>query len=985
MSLVDDYLKYQDKYQKKYGLTTLVFMQVGSFYEAYSTKEKGYNLIEIADLCNIICTKKDKKKEDSPSMLGFPTISLQKYLKILLDEGLTVVVIDQVTPAPNPKREVTGIYSSGTYIDDCKTPDSNNIIGLYFDDDTAEGSASCIGIVCIDLTTGKTIVHQTMSSHTDKKYAMDETNRFIINNSPTEVIIYRKSKNQNLFPWIISQLDIDRKKIHLMDIGNDFLKVSYQNEFLKKVYKQNNCDENVMLSTIEYLDMERMLHAVMALVLTLDYAYQHNNNILTNISKPFILEDDKHMIIGNDAVYQLNIIGYNDTLNTAFKGKYKSIFDVVNKTSTAMGKRYLKSRICSPIMDEETLNKNYELIGDLMKEKFYEKIQVHLKCIMDIERYHRKISLGILHPYEFVNLLSSYSEIIKIMELLSLKDLYSFMHLPEAGALKDLISECSIFNMEEMKKYHLDDIQTSLFTHGAFPELDEIQQEIEKSIFFIDESARILSSFIAGHVVARPLWTNGLDDKIKVKKTEKDGYFLSITKLRAKTLIANLKEMEIMGIKTKPGDIKIKELDKGNSKITFPGLDRHSDLINKNKTKVVSETKKYYLSFLDIFYESKDYLNNLVDFVSYFDYVVSNTRVAVEYNYCKPRISSICDSDQQLTEVEPDVAKSFVEAKKLRHPLIERIIDVEYIPHDISLGKGSIDGMLIYGINSAGKSSLMKSVGVSLIMAQCGMYVPAESFNFKPYKSLYARISSNDNLFRGLSSFAIELTEIDSILKRATKNTLVIGDEVCKSTETISAHSLVAATLVFLSRVKASFIFATHLHDISKIKLMKELTNIRSYHLSVVYDESTKKLIFDRILKEGQGDSVYGITVAKFFIQNNDFMKLTNDICHDLNDSENSFVSTRRSRYNASLIVDECLICHAKDSQNFSYLDTHHINFQKNCENGFVTEKPHIPIHSLCNLVTLCKKCHKEVHNGTLDIKGYIQTSNGRELEFEKK
>jgi DNA mismatch repair protein MutS len=482
-------------------------------------------------------------------------------------------------------------------------------------------------------------------------------------------------------------------------------------------------------------------------------------------------------------------------------------------------------------------------------------------------------------------------------------------------------------------------------------------KKLIKVFFFIEESARIFSSFI-----------DNLEDKIKAKKTEKDGYFLSVTKLRAKTLVANIKEIEIKGTKIKPNEIKIRELDKGNSKITFFELDKHSDLINKNKTKVISEAKRYYLSFLDIFYESKDYLDSLVSFISYFDYVVSNVRVAVEYNYCKPKILSNYEG------------KSFMEATKLRHPLIERIIDLEYIPHDISLGKDSVDGMLIYGINSAGKSSLMKSVGVSLIMAQCGMYVPAETFNFKPYKSLYARISSSDNLFKGLSSFAIELTEIDSILKRATPNTLVIGDEVCKSTETTSAHSLVAATLIFLSRIKSSFIFATHLHDISKIKLIKELTNIKSYHLSVIYDELTKKLIFDRILKEGQGDSVYGITVAKFFIQNNDFMKLTNDICHDLNDSTNLLVSTRKSRYNASLVVDECLICHAKDSQNFSYLDTHHINFQKNCENGFVVEKPHIPVHSLCNLVVLCKKCHQEVHNGTIAIKGYIQTSKGREL-----
>lgn len=932
MSLVDDYLRYQDTYQKQYGPMTIVFMQVGSFYEAYSTKIKGYNLTEIADLCNVICTKKDKKKEDSPSMLGFPTVSLQKYLKILMDEGLTIVIIDQVTPAPNPKREVTGIFSSGTYIEECKNSDSNNIIGLYFEEESH--NLLCIGMVCIDLTTGKTIVHQALSSDVDKKFAIDECNRFIVTNIPTEILVYKKSSGTD-----ISLLECDKKKLYIMDILPDFMKISFQNTFLNKVYKHND-----MLSTIEYLDMERMLYSVTALVLTMDYAYQHNNNILKNMSKPIILEDNTHMKLGNDDVFQLNIIS-----NDSNKGKFKSVFDIVNKTCTAMGKRYLKSMLCAPILDEDHLNSSYDIVEDLIKDKFYEKIQVHLKAIMDIERYHRKISLNTLNPQEFYNLLSSYSEILSIFKLVNSK-----YDTPDIKVLEELISKCDVFNLEEMKKYHLNDIQECFFKPGAYPELDALQEEINHSMNFMEESAKLLSGLIDGKG----------EDKIKVKRNEKDGYFLSVTKLRAKAVSSNMKKITILDIVIMPSDIKIKELDKGNSKITFDAFDLHSDMILKNKDKIIAETKRLYLSFLESFYESKDFLEDLVNFVSYFDYFVSNAKVATEYNYCKPNIISTKDN------------KSCVDAIGLRHPLIEKIIEVEYIPHNICLGKcDSLDGMLIYGINSSGKSSLMKSVGISLIMAQCGMYVPANVFNYKPYKSLYARISSNDNLFRGLSSFAVELTEIDSILKRADSNTLVIGDEVCNSTETVSAHSLVAAVLITLSKLRSSFIFATHLHDISKIKYIQEITNIKSYHLSVAYNESTGKLVFDRILKEGQGDSVYGITVAKFFIKNNEFMKLTNDICNDLRDEENTLISVKKSRYNAKHLVDECFICQTKED-----LNTHHINFQKDCKDGFVITKPHLPMNSVSNLVTLCRKCHHDVHTNNVDIKGYILTSHGKEL-----
>src|SRR3990170_6803133 len=116
--------------------------------------------------------------------------------------------------------------------------------------------------------------------------------------------------------------------------------------------------------------------------------------------------------------------------------------------------------------------------------------------------------------------------------------------------------------------------------------------------------------------------------------------------------------------------------------------------------------------------------------------------------------------------------------------------------------------MLVYGVNSCGKSSLMKAIGIAVVMAQAGMYVPAQSFDYKPYKFILTRILGNDNLFKGLSSFAVEMAELRSILKRANKNSLVLGDEICHGTETVSAVSIVASAILHLSDRNSSFIFA---------------------------------------------------------------------------------------------------------------------------------------------------------------------------------
>ncbi|MFN9955062.1 MAG: MutS-related protein, partial [bacterium] len=121
----------------------------------------------------------------------------------------------------------------------------------------------------------------------------------------------------------------------------------------------------------------------------------------------------------------------------------------------------------------------------------------------------------------------------------------------------------------------------------------------------------------------------------------------------------------------------------------------------------------------------------------------------------------------------------------LRHPIIERLItNVEYIGNDISLNQ---NGILLYGINASGKSSLMKALGLAIIMVQSGMYVPATSFEFSPYHHIFTRICGNDDIYRGMSSFVVEMSELRNILQRADERSLVIGDEICCGTEAISA------------------------------------------------------------------------------------------------------------------------------------------------------------------------------------------------------
>ena len=196
--------------------------------------------------------------------------------------------------------------------------------------------------------------------------------------------------------------------------------------------------------------------------------------------------------------------------------------------------------------------------------------------------------------------------------------------------------------------------------------------------------------------------------------------------------------------------------------------------------------------------------------------------------------------------------------------------------------KSGVDGILLYGTNAVGKTSFIRSLGISLIMAQSGLFVPCSEFIYMPYTYIFTRILGNDNIFKGLSTFAVEMSELRTILRLADKNSLVLGDELCAGTESISAQALVASGIQWLSTRNAKFIFATHLHELVHLESIKSLDNVKAFHLSVDYDSKEDVLIYDRTLKEGSGDKIYGILVAKYIIDNKQFIEDTIDMVLDI-------------------------------------------------------------------------------------------------------
>ena len=871
-----------------------------------------------------------------------------------------------------------------------------------------------IGLTLVDVNTGTNMLHEFYSNLCDERFGLDELVRIMQIFRSTEIVIYYhpiEFNNDNI-KKIKSYLELDKYKNYHFYVyhnkkGNDQLnllsentfKINYQNNYLSEIFDfaNNQLMPNGKKSAIEILNLEKKSYATISLLIILKYIGEHNILLLKNLTYPEIYLYDKHLILGNNAIEQLNIIDSNSL--QIYNNKFQSLFDVVNKTSTPMGKRFLKENLLNPISQEnkKMIIKRYNIIDLLLKEKLFKKIQIELKNIYDVERLHRRMAMGIIAPYEFYRLDLFYQSTTKIISLIKNNDIFTDMLTK--NTVKDFLTYQINYNkeyeFEELKNYsNFNEINKSFFKKGIHENIDKIQNKIDSVWTIIDS----VMNYFMGLISSKCKKTK--QDTLKIESNDKEGYFLTINKSNETILKTELKNgKEILkiylsvgkNIEVKKDDITFKKLLKGRTKIFIAPLVEQTINLSEQKDKMTKLIKKKFTaSMVQYYINNKILMHKISKFIAEIDFLVSGAAVADEYYYCKPSIPS--------TKNIP----SYFRANSLRHAIIERLCDeTEYVPNNIELGnvplstKSASDsdsfqkknGVLLFGLNWAGKSSLMKSIGIAIILAQIGYYVPAQEFVYEPYMALYARITGNDNIFKGLSSFALEMTELDAILMRTETqgtSTLVIGDEVCRGTEDISGRAIVASALISLSECNSSFIFSSHLHDIQNIKEVKNLKNLRLFYLRAEYDEEKDCLIFNRKLIPGSGPSVYGLMVAKYLIKNIKFINKAEIIKNQLMNKDKINIPIKTSNYNKKLLVKYCNICrYYPKTDCHKELESHHINFQKNClENGKIKEKQYLNKNKLYNLVVLCRKCHSKVHNGEIMIKGYSDTSIGPLLDY---
>ena len=308
--------------------------------------------------------------------------------------------------------------------------------------------------------------------------------------------------------------------------------------------------------------------------------------------------------------------------------------------------------------------------------------------------------------------------------------------------------------------------------------------------------------------------------------------------------------------------------------------------------------------------------------------------------------------------------------KQVRHPLVEAAASrISYVTHDVSLNRET-KGWLVYGMNASGKSTLMKATGLCVLLAQAGCFVPAKEMTLCPFQAVYTRILNQDNLFAGLSSFAVEMSELRDILRNANAHTLVLGDELCSGTESTSAQALVASGIQWLSKKQSNFIFATHLHDLP-MHLDVNALGVCVWHLHVDYDPVTKKLIYDRTLRPGNGSSLYGLEVARAMDLPFEFMENAVRFRQAITAATRQ-EDAKASAWNSEVVRRNCEVCGQTTD-----LEVHHLEARETAVNQRLENGTHM--NDKRNLVVICEKCHDAVHANKIEIQPQIMTSNGPE------
>lgn len=578
-----------------------------------------------------------------------------------------------------------------------------------------------------------------------------------------------------------------------------------------------------------------------------------NSLINSNLLKPicglfkYLIKNQKQLAINIGSIHIYNPIEYMEldeftrknlelTQSLNQNNKKATLLDVLDQTKTSMGARNLRKWIEEPLRSIEKINYRLNIVEDLFNDLFLlNDLQEELGHIYDIERLCGKISYDRVNAKDFLNLKISISKIPNLKNLIENSD---------ANSLKKLIENLDL--------------------------LEDIHQLIEKSILeeagmSIKDGNIIKASYNSDVKKLRDLDLNGAKIIKEIEEKEREITGVKSLKISFNKVFGYYIEISKSNLKTfnMPVNYIRKQTLSNAERYITPELKEVEEKILNAQEKIKTLEYEIFNEIKNKIYKQTNRLQSTSKILAQIDSYASLAMIAKKNNYTKPNLNInsnlIIDSG--------------------RHPVIENIMGIEnFIPNDFKQDDFK-EIILLTGPNMAGKSTYMRQVALISLMAHIGSFVPCKKAHIPIFDRIFTRVGASDDLSQGKSTFMVEMSEVSTILKNATKNSLIILDEVGRGTSTYDGLSLAWAIIEYIhNNIGAKTLFATHYHELTELE--NELDKVANF--SVAIQEEGDDIIFLRKIIKGGADRSYGIHVAKLAHLPESLLKRANELLCNL-------------------------------------------------------------------------------------------------------
>ena len=625
----------------------------------------------------------------------------------------------------------------------------------------------------------------------------------------------------------ISYLDLSTGEIYatMIEHSNTQLVSEVVSKGIKEIIMKDNVDKAILSILKNQFKITVSVYNNVEELSQYNYVYEGVNDIryielvkhlLTYINdtqkrdlshlQPLVIKENKNYLKMD--IHTKRNLELTETLR--LKQRNYSLIWLLDKTKTAMGSRMLKQMIENPLIDINEINRRYDVVETLLKEFILkDDLQKALFEVYDLERLSGRIAFGNANARDLLQLKTSLKVLPSIKEILT--------------------------------KINFDkNIET----------LDSLYELLERSIYenppvTIKEGYLIKEGYNSSLDELKSLRSNGKDFVANFEREERE-------KTGIKTLKVGYNRVFGYYIEVSKGMTNLVKDEYGyERKQTLSNCERYISPILKEKEALILNAEEKIIEMeYDLFIEIRDKIKGYIPriqkiskIISEIDVLQSFATVTEENNYIRPILNN-----DNIVKIEND-----------RHPVVEKVLSTEYVANDIIMDENT-NVLLITGPNMAGKSTYMRQMAITVIMAQIGCFVPASYATMPVFDAIFTRIGASDDLVSGESTFMVEMNEANRAIESATNHSLILFDELGRGTATFDGMALAQSIIEYIhNNIKAKTLFSTHYHELTDLD--KTLKNLKNIHVSAV--EENGNITFLHKIKNGSIDKSYGIHVAK--------------------------------------------------------------------------------------------------------------------------